>query len=1129
MGDLVCFDNLKLRIRGWIRAKVVKFFDWNTETLVGFTMKKVAAMRLLGNWRGALKVMESVAGLARENYANPEQALAKLRERLSGLNPEKALLFMMQLTTFMVDAGLISEAAALHEQDAAVRRSDYADFGHLSSRLRERLAGFSPEFAFLYSLRLANVVGLASRPADQLAVLEGMLGLQRDDYRDPVRLAGHLRPGLCAMPWFLRFWYLQLLAASLGKAGRIEESDNVIAALKGQPIDQEGVESGFSGVLRRSIDAMVAVGSSALQDLALDHAGNRDWAAASWEKKLGLTPEDYADQQCLATRLRAYTVPLPPEAAVFSLQTILGAFLKAGRKEDALHLLAADAGFEAGDLQDPGALAAKLVHRCRDLPPNQASTYIATFASVLESAELPEVAVSVLAIESGLGSVDWGRIPDLASHLAIRLGDLEISSAAYYVGMFVQALQSADQDERAALLVDAYLRGMSPLAADKEELAVSIELCLLYETWLSWWGDDASREPLAACVNLVPYLRGSLAEQGTTLHDREDFVRTVAELRRRIVQTAFFWAEAEPVDEIKREMLHTAQLWDIELSQRLLIERFLLTEIRRSPAGGRPASNRWPLQDAREPRSAYRPLKGELLPVSDVALVEESGVPLLLSSAPLEAASDFRHERPELYAKTQQRLRLGVDEEAMAETLGSQGFLLRATFDSSGRLLWSALARRGRGCEVVAHGAGGAGDSAFVRWATALHDFRISYIRWLVNSLPMVRPVGRDCLAAMVSGLVSCLEKGIYREDRLDGILKGFTECSGEMGKAGERLAHFRDILLSPMVSLSSDEDLAKAPAALRAADLFLKGADTLVRQRPLRSVLDRITAGYLRQITARWNLDPLASVFTPTSEVIVQVEDALHSVPISWLPIRGRPLYRRVASVRSTLAPLMDELQGEIEGESGADAPRRMLSISWLKSGDGASPGARWFHHGQFRLAEQYGYECLAGADANGGSIATLHAALEEGGFATAAIYGHGDLEHAGIALGDGDAEGDRTALWQGDGCDLSHAEWLLLVSCSIGRIRQGGDLDIEGFCVQLAVHRARSVLACRWQVSAVEAAAFASETVNQYLELRSRAERPAGLRALALARARRRLTGRGYAPIGLNTAAAFELYGLG
>ena len=174
-------------------------------------------------------------------------------------------------------------------------------------------------------------------------------------------------------------------------------------------------------------------------------------------------------------------------------------------------------------------------------------------------------------------------------------------------------------------------------------------------------------------------------------------------------------------------------------------------------------------------------------------------------------------------------------------------------------------------------------------------------------------------------------------------------------------------------------------------------------------------------------------------------------------------------------------------------------------------------------RLAERFGLESLAGADRTTGTVGAIRAALEEKrSFAVASICGHGDFERAGIVLG---GAADEEVLWEGQGCDLSGVDWLLLVSCSIGRASRTGDLDVEGFCVQLAVHRARSILACRWPVLAVEAAAFANEAVRQYLELEGQPER----RARALAAARHAVCEGERPLVGLNTAAAFELYGLG
>src|SRR5439155_13812476 len=115
----------------------------------------------------------------------------------------------------------------------------------------------------------------------------------------------------------------------------------------------------------------------------------------------------------------------------------------------------------------------------------------------------------------------------------------------------------------------------------------------------------------------------------------------------------------------------------------------------------------------------------------------------------------------------------------------------------------------------------------------------------------------------------------------------------------------------------------------------------------------------------------------------------------------------------------------------------------------------------------------------------------------------GHGNEHHAGVALGPG--------LWNGQGRDLSQVELLLLVSCSMGRVRATGACDVEGFCVQLALQRARSVLACRWPVQCQQAPDVANEVLAHYLRLREEAGVQGGealtavqLRARALSLAR-------------------------
>jgi len=202
------------------------------------------------------------------------------------------------------------------------------------------------------------------------------------------------------------------------------------------------------------------------------------------------------------------------------------------------------------------------------------------------------------------------------------------------------------------------------------------------------------------------------------------------------------------------------------------------------------------------------------------------------------------------------------------------------------------------------------------------------------------------------------------------------------------------------------------------------------------------------------------------------------------------------------------------------------MLAVSHFADPDEdpSAEYAKWLHHGQRLLARRAGTVCRNAGEAPPGSAGGLRAALlAEPGFRTVTVCGHGSISTGGIQLAEPQP-------WRGDGCDWRGVGLLLLVSCSVGRLQQTGDQDVEGLCVRLALHRARAVLACRWPVVTPHAIAFANEVVAQYL----RPEPGTLARARALNAARHHfLTGDNHRRpgelAGLNTVAAFELYGLG
>jgi hypothetical protein len=123
---------------------------------------------------------------------------------------------------------------------------------------------------------------------------------------------------------------------------------------------------------------------------------------------------------------------------------------------------------------------------------------------------------------------------------------------------------------------------------------------------------------------------------------------------------------------------------------------------------------------------------------------------------------------------------------------------------------------------------------------------------------------------------------------------------------------------------------------------------------------------------------------------------------------------------------------------------------------------------------------------------------------------------------------------LWNGEGRRLTNIELLLLVSCSLGRVQETGERDVAGFCVQMALAHARSVLAARWPINARQAPEVANTILKHYLALREQHGGAHGgdltaarLRGLAVAAAREEIVNN-HGDKYLNTLAAFDLFGL-
>ena len=292
------------------------------------------------------------------------------------------------------------------------------------------------------------------------------------------------------------------------------------------------------------------------------------------------------------------------------------------------------------------------------------------------------------------------------------------------------------------------------------------------------------------------------------------------------------------------------------------------------------------------------------------------------------------------------------------------------------------------------------------------------------------------------------------------------------------------------------------------------------------------------------WPLGELAGQLDRDTDVVFQLEDALQQVPLAHYPTAaGVPLFALVRSTRVSLSVLVTIMQSRVERQFATDA-RRVLALSHFAADDVSGTIARLLHYASRWLAAESPGQLtsLNAAETPPGSIGALQAALRSGpGFQTVTVCGHGFAadDDARARPGPGGARSGirlRDGLWRGTGCDLSSVNFLLLPSCSMGRLRQAGDGDVAGMCALLALNRARSVLACRWPVLTDQAIAFAHEVTVCYLELSARPEERVrgALRARAVNLARHRFAGEAPAPAGrpgllLNTVAAFEVFGLG
>ncbi|MFE5831567.1 CHAT domain-containing protein [Streptomyces sp. NPDC056508] len=951
-------------------------------------------------------------------------------------------------------------------------------------RLRERLDAFrertgeSPESAYLLLLPMA--LASANRPADALRVFDVVLDVPEGGvYAETV--PRHLRDAVAAD---MRSKVLMNLFSVLARLERVDEAfDLVIADLVLEFPGAVSSPDAFAEALRQRLDGLGRE-DRALYPMVLlllvEARYGGEWGAAV-DTALGLDTLDGSPSEVaalLGSRFDGVPAPqaLPAVAAL--------AHRLCGRSpERAAALVERYLGAGPGDYADIDRLAGVWRAATAGANPEAVVPLWQVWIESLADGGRGSDARAVVEADSGLAAgaaADLGALARVLEHRVARLASSNF--AAGYISALAIGLELTGGHDEAVAVADWFLRGYEPLARvprDGDPNVVHVAGLLALRLGRTDASDD--ERVWEACGRSVAYLRASVDVGRLSLADRRRLADHVDLLRGRVREAAARLAGDE-------ERVITAQLWDAELGQRVLFEEFLLTTVQ-------------PVEPAEAPRDAW-PLPGPepVGPVPEGPLPDDAddGLGPRRPRRPrghraVEPGRPFRPAGPApepWLAEAERLVRAGVGRELLAEAVGDGGVLVRAGFRADGSLTWAALGVSGSSVRLVASGRGAAGDRTLLRWAR--FRYRIGLL--VAGADGTLDPGGEvwTPAAALVSSLTRAVEdlRAASTPGQVEAALAGLDRSSVA---TEERLAdRFRELL-----------DATPAPGP---------ELDALVGLLEAAPDLDGVTARYLAEVAGIWPVDSLADAVTEDTDLVWQLEDVLQAFPVAHHPLAdGTPLYLRIRSSRVSLSLLLTIVQQRVDREFAGRAGR-LLALSSFDPDDPAARYEPWFHHGLRQLAGE-DLTCLHAAVDPPGSAGALRAALDaDPAYDVVSVCGHGSADDAAVELADG--------VWRGDGCDWREVRLLVLVSCSVGGLEQVEDREVEGLCVRLALHRARSVLACRWPVAAPQAIAFAREVVARFLV----ADGP-HRRARAVNEARRHFAGAGR----LNTTAAFELYGIG
>ncbi len=725
----------------------------------------------------------------------------------------------------------------------------------------------------------------------------------------------------------------------------------------------------------------------------------------------------------------------------------------------------------------------------------------------------------------------------LRATLRRELHDLSLNERLLFIETLVRILDSPELAKHRATLARPIISLTTVVCDDFGWLSdsdESVDTGTAVGLMLLWLDVCAEYEQVVSTNLLdrfVKWLRNARDPESLSPTDRLLLARKTSDLRWKIIQAAREAAGGVSNPVSASAVYRQTLLWEQELGQRSALERLLTTiPSRLRTDGAEEPINRIPFRDIDIADYLSRGLfdqasattKRPLAVLREEVGHSSSSQPMMLSDFAKRDPPPWLHRAEDLVTK-------GIDERTLAALLGDGGVLLQLGFSRKGSTVWTATESDGRSLKLVAQDQGESSKEARqrLRWAVARHDLMVALATMDSDRKERWAKFAQDegiVLQSYVANLASSDE-----EKRFAVMQRDFPS---ELRRFQQKLSlPSIDALLMPLLAPPRewnefDQWADTTPRELRAVLELIQNPARLSSV-PCASLLSDATEQLLAEVVGHCCLDELQQYLrTDHTNLVVQASDAWHGIPVAYLPVGENRLFQNVRSIRSSFSTLLDQLSLQIEDSLNDEqrSSQHLLCVSWFDADDPCWLQAFELH----RAHQERGPACYAAAQDPPGRVTTLLRGIQARPYRIVTVLGHGTDKGVKLAP---ESEG-KPGYWRGEGVDLTAVELLLLVSCSFGRVRETGERDVDGFCVEQAIHRGRAAIACRWPVLADEAVQFASRLVQRYVELRStQSDQISSLRALAVNDTRKYFfdATRAHGGVGLNTAAAFELYGLG